>query len=94
MEDYPDLLALQNLLHDDTPENLARSYKEKGNEHFKKGSGKKYFIRQAIQSYTEGIEAGSSEKNVNAQLYNNRALMHMHLKNFGRAIDDCKSALK
>lgn len=48
IEDYPDLLALQNLFHDDTPENLARSHKEKGNEHFKKGAGKKYFIRQAI----------------------------------------------
>lgn len=57
----------------------VRVDQEKGNEHFKKGAGKKYFIRQAIQSYTEGIEAGSSEKNVNAQLYNNRALMHMHL---------------
>ncbi|KAL4438075.1 hypothetical protein ABPG74_016854 [Tetrahymena malaccensis] len=94
IEDYPELLALQNLMFDDTPENLAQNFKRQGNEHFKKGEGKRYFIRQALNAYTEGIEARSSEKDVNAQLHNNRALMNMKLKNFGKAIDDCKMAIK
>lgn len=37
------LLAMQNLLYDDTPENLAKHFNEKGNELFKKGPGKRYY---------------------------------------------------
>ena len=90
IDDYPDLVALQNLIYDDEPENVARHCKVKskyfqktttiqvkGNELYKKGTGKKYFIKEALKAYTEGIDAKGKDKETNAILYTNRALMHI-----------------
>ncbi|EGR34157.1 tetratricopeptide repeat protein, partial [Ichthyophthirius multifiliis] len=108
IENNPDLVALQNLIYDDEPENIAKNckvkqkntqktttkkQKERGNDIFKKGTGKRYFIKEALKTYTEGIDAQGKDKEINAILYNNRALMNIQLKNFGKAIDDCKQAI-
>lgn len=50
---------------------------EKGNELFKKGPGKRYYQFEALNSYTEGIESNGSEKEVNAKLHCNRALIQI-----------------
>ena len=71
----PELLAIQNLMFEDTPENLANYFNRKGNEQYKAGTEKKYYLKQALKSYTEGIEKNSSDQVTNARLYANRALI-------------------
>ena len=79
LEDNPDLLALQSLLYDDTPEEPATHFNKKGNEFFKKGSNVKYFLKEALKSYTEGIESNSPDKKTNSKLYSNRAYVQLKL---------------
>ncbi len=50
----PHLKALQSIIYDDeSPEGLAESFKERGNEFYKQGS---QFYQGALKSYTKGIE--------------------------------------
>jgi hypothetical protein len=56
---------------------LATSYKEDGNFNYK---CKNY--RMAIISYTEGLRQNCENLELNANLLNNRAACHFHLKNF------------
>lgn len=88
----PLMEGLQQLKYDpleNTPEELATSYKEEGNFNFK---CKKY--RHAIINYTEGLKVKCSERDVNAQLYNNRAASNFLLKNYRSCLTDCQIALK
>ena len=59
----------------------ADAYRNKGNEAFKKGD----FIN-AIHFYTEGIKMNSDAKELNAKLYNNRAIAHFKLGKIMRAL--------
>ncbi|KAK1116586.1 hypothetical protein K0M31_018268 [Melipona bicolor] len=88
----PLLEGLQQLKYgedENTPEELANSYKEDGNFNFKH---KKY--RLAIMNYTEGIRIKCKDNDLMAQLYNNRAAAHFMLKNYRSSLNDCKFALK
>ncbi|KAK7865061.1 hypothetical protein R5R35_007188 [Gryllus longicercus] len=88
----PLLEGIQQLKYDEeenTPEELAATYKEDGNFNFK---CKKY--RVAVISYTEGIRQNCNNKDLNAQLYNNRAASHFFLKNYRSCLRDCQEALK
>lgn len=88
----PLMEGLQQLKYDEnenTPEELAANYKEDGNFNFK---CKKY--RLAILSYTEGIRTNCNDKNLLAQLYNNRSACHFMIKNYLSCLNDCMSALK
>ncbi|XP_075228645.1 DNA polymerase interacting tpr containing protein of 47kD [Lycorma delicatula] len=88
----PLLQGLQDLKYDtseNTPEELALTYKEDGNFNFK---CKKY--RLAIMSYTEGLKQKCHDEDLNAQLYNNRSASHYFLKNYRSSLNDCLSALK
>nr|CAD7413968.1 unnamed protein product [Timema poppensis] len=76
----PLMEGLQQLKYDETensPEDLANSYKEDGNFNFKI---KKY--RMAIIAYSEGLRHKCSDDKLNAQLHNNRAAAHFFLKNY------------
>lgn len=46
-----------------------------------------------MKAYTEGIDLYSKDKETNAKLFCNRALIQMKFKNFGRAIEDCRQAI-
>lgn len=88
----PLLEGLQQLKYgedENTPEELANSYKEDGNFNFKH---EKY--RLAIMNYTEGIRTKCKDTDLMAQLYNNRAAAHFMLKNYRSSLNDCKFALK
>ncbi|XP_054274161.1 DNA polymerase interacting tetratricopeptide repeat-containing, protein of 47 kDa [Macrosteles quadrilineatus] len=88
----PLMEGLQQLKYDtteNTPEELAATYKEEGNFNFK---CKKY--RFAILSFTEGIKQKCSDNSLNAQLYNNRAAANFFLQNFRSSLSDCLAALK
>ncbi|CAH1390389.1 unnamed protein product [Nezara viridula] len=83
------LQQLKYSKEENSPEELAVSYKEDGNFNFK---CKNY--RMAIISYTEGLSQKPSNPELQAQLLNNRAAAHWELKNFRSCYNDCKAALK
>ncbi|KAG7189642.1 hypothetical protein KM043_017322 [Ampulex compressa] len=88
----PLMEGLQQLKYgedENTPEELAKNYKEDGNFNYKY---KKY--RLAILSYTEGIRTKCKDQDLMAQLYNNRAAAHFMIKNYRSSLNDCKQALK
>lgn len=72
-----------------TPNELAQSYKEDGNFNYKH---KKY--RLAVLSFSKGIASKCEDKDLLAQLYNNRALAQLKLENYRSGFNDCKQALK
>lgn len=88
----PLMQGIQQLKYDETentPEDLAKAYKEDGNFNFK---CKKY--RHAIIAYTEGLKKKCQDDDLNAQLYNNRAASNFFLKNYRSCLNDCLAALK
>ncbi|KAF6200787.1 hypothetical protein GE061_005233 [Apolygus lucorum] len=75
--------------HENTTEELALAHKDDGNQAFKVAN-----YRLAVMSYTEGIAKKSTDKHINATLYNNRAAAHFRLKNYRSCYNDCKKALE
>ncbi|XP_069498224.1 tetratricopeptide repeat protein 4 isoform X2 [Ambystoma mexicanum] len=98
-EKNPDLACLQSILFDAdrSPEEQAKSYKDEGNDYFKEKNYKK-----AIISYTEGLNMKSTNLDLNAILYTNRAaaqfhlgaLCHLEMKHFTEAITWCDEGLE
>ncbi|XP_011504516.1 PREDICTED: tetratricopeptide repeat protein 4 [Ceratosolen solmsi marchali] len=72
-----------------TPSELALSYKEDGNFNFKY---KKYHL--AILNFSKGISTKCDDSELLAQLYNNRALAQLKLKNYRSGLRDCKRSLE
>ena len=88
----PLMQGLQDLKYsadENTPEELAKNYKEDGNFNFK---CKKY--RFAIASYTEGLKARCGDAEVNTQLLTNRAVCQFYIGNYRSSLLDCQAALK
>lgn len=86
----PMVKALQDLKYDpkfNSPEELARVYKDDGNENFKL---KKY--RWAVLSYTEGLKQKSSDNQMNSMLLGNRSAAHFFLGNYRSALRDASKA--
>lgn len=96
-DDIPPLVeAMRQLKYSEdcnTPEELAKQYKLDGNENFK---NKKYL--DAIASYSRGINYLVKELDETAELksvlFSNRAACHVMLKDYQKAVDDCKQALR
>jgi tetratricopeptide (TPR) repeat protein len=89
----PGLEALQGLLYDDEPINLARHFNKKGNEYMAKGLNK-YTMKEALKSYEEGLLLEFDDDELKAKLSSNRAFLHMKYKNYGRAIEDGLKAIE
>ncbi|KAI4455293.1 tetratricopeptide repeat protein 4 [Holotrichia oblita] len=89
---HPLYEGLQQLKYDpleNTPVELATSYKDDGNFNFKH---KNY--RLAILAYTEGIKIKCGDIDLEASLLNNRSAAHFYLKNYRSCLRDCELALK
>merc|ERR550519_2289617 len=87
----PMMKGMQDLKYsstENTPEELAKNYKEDGNFNFK---CKKY--RFAIASYTEGLKANAGDLEINTQLLTNRAAAQYHIGNYRSSLRDCEAAL-
>ncbi|KAG8965887.1 hypothetical protein FRC03_012819 [Tulasnella sp. 419] len=82
------LEALQSLVHEGTPDEVALNFKEQGNEYFR---GKRY--REAMGFYTQGIDAKPESLALREALYGNRAACNLELKNFGSVLRDTSSLL-
>ncbi|CAE6425194.1 unnamed protein product [Rhizoctonia solani] len=103
-DDQNTLAALQSLIHEGDPEEVASNFKDQGNEYFKSRR-----FREAMGFYTQGVEAltiqsiDGKPKIVEVQekdrpLYNalllNRAAVNLELENFGKVLKDVKLVLE
>ena len=83
--------GLQDLKYspdENSPEELAKNYKEDGNFNFK---CKKY--RFATASYTEGLKVKCGVKEVDTALLTNRAAAQFHVANYRSRLIDCRSLI-
>ncbi|XP_032552750.1 tetratricopeptide repeat protein 4 isoform X2 [Chiroxiphia lanceolata] len=87
----PELACLQSLLFDEeqSPAELARMYKNEGNEYFKE---KDY--GRAVAAYSEGLRKKCEDPELNAVLLTNRGAAHFHLGNYRSALNDAIQAKK
>ncbi|XP_022904702.2 DNA polymerase interacting tetratricopeptide repeat-containing, protein of 47 kDa [Onthophagus taurus] len=89
---HPLYEGLQQLKYDpneNSPTELATSYKDDGNFNFKH---KNY--RLAILSYTEGIKVKCGDPEIESSLLNNRSAANYYLKNYRSSLRDSELALK
>eukprot|EP01025_Chloroclados_australasicus_P045246 TRINITY_DN4939_c0_g2_i1.p1 TRINITY_DN4939_c0_g2~~TRINITY_DN4939_c0_g2_i1.p1 ORF type:complete len:393 (-),score=32.44 TRINITY_DN4939_c0_g2_i1:375-1553(-) len=93
---HPDRVALESFIGEFTPVERATSCKDRGNERlqFALKHDKKQMIREAVESYSQGLAFGVEDELLNSVLYSNRAQAHIHLGNWGNALHDCKWAIK
>jgi len=85
----PVLSALQDLVHDGTPDEVAQNFKEQGNEYFR---GKRY--REALGFYTQGVDAKPDDVQLKEALLLNRAACNLELENYGSVLRDCATVIK
>ncbi|CAH0390036.1 unnamed protein product [Bemisia tabaci] len=84
--------GIQQLKYDESensPEELAATYKKEGDFFFK---CKKY--KKAIINYSQGLHYKCNDQELNATLLNNRSAAHFFIENFRSSYNDCKAALK
>lgn len=88
---YPELATLRAILHDEdrTPEEKAKDLKNEGNAFFQE---KKY--EKAIMSYTAALAVKSSDQDLNAVIFCNRAAAHFYLGNMRSALKNATAAKK
>ncbi|KFO96459.1 Tetratricopeptide repeat protein 4, partial [Calypte anna] len=71
------------------PAELARMYKNEGNEYFKERD-----YRKAVIAYTEGLKKKCEEPELSAVLHTNRGAAQFHLGNYRSALNDAIQAKK
>ncbi|KAI0260525.1 hypothetical protein BC834DRAFT_1044554 [Gloeopeniophorella convolvens] len=87
-DDNPALSALQSLVHDGTPDEIAQSFKEQGNEYFR---GRRF--REAAGFYAQGVQARPDDAALREALLLNRAACNLELQNYGAVLRDCADAI-
>ncbi|CAE6446460.1 unnamed protein product [Rhizoctonia solani] len=103
-QDQATLAALQSLIHEGDPEEIASNFKDQGNEYFQSRR-----FREAMGFYTQGVEALTIQsvdgkpkivevKERDRPLYHalllNRAAANLELENFGRVLKDVQLVLE
>ena len=82
-----------------TPEQRAECHKLEGNEVFGHAvkcphqDRKRQLFNEAYEYYTKALAERSPDDKAVSIYYSNRATVNFHLKNFGKAISDCRWAL-
>ncbi|KAG8821778.1 hypothetical protein FRC19_007258 [Serendipita sp. 401] len=82
------LEALQALVYDGTPDEIATNFKDQGNDYFK---SKRY--REALGFYNQALDAKTTEKALLESLHLNRAACNLELQNYGSVLRDCSKVL-
>jgi len=86
--------ALQNLMYDkEDPRKIAYHMNEKGKEYVGKGAHK-YYQREALKAFDDALLQEFEDDDLRAKIHSNRSLVNYKLKNFGRAIEDARAAIK
>lgn len=89
-----DFEVIADLVKSTAPTERANNFKNSGNAAYSLGiKGDKTRMRHALVYYTQGLEAGSTDKSTLAALHSNRALVHLALENYGNCIQDCMHAI-
>ena len=70
--------ALQSLVFDGTPLEVAENFKQQGNACFAAGKTR---YQDSITFYTQGIQANCEDVEMNSVLHSNRAAVHLALCN-------------
>jgi hypothetical protein len=96
VEGNADMAAINALIEESTPEERALNFKDQGNRALKTGleQRKKFFLRQAIEQYTEGLDLNCADAKLHSLLFSNRAHVNLLLGNFGNALLDAKDAIR
>ncbi|KAL9981540.1 hypothetical protein ACROYT_G010251 [Oculina patagonica] len=72
---------------DESLREKAEVFKNKGNYEYSKKN-----LSTAIHFYTEGIKVNCKDDELNAKLYSNRAIAHLHLGNYENSLRDARAA--
>lgn len=91
LEEIPALAALQSLIYEGSPVEVARNFKDQGNEAYKSGPNG---YDDAIKYYTQGLDQKCTDAGLNALLHLNRAAVQISRKNYGKALEDSREAMK
>ncbi|KAH7100580.1 TPR-like protein [Auriculariales sp. MPI-PUGE-AT-0066] len=86
--DDPTIAAIQSLLYEGTPDEVAQNFKEQGNEAFKERRW-----RDALAFYAQGIAAKPTDASLLEALLCNSAASNLELQNYGSALKSCAAAL-
>ncbi|CAG8475500.1 4871_t:CDS:2 [Acaulospora morrowiae] len=89
-EENDSLAALQSLLFDGPPEEIAENFKRQGNECFKEGRTK---YQDAIVFYTKALETNCSDNKIIEACLANRAAVNLELGNFRKVLTDCAKVI-
>ena len=67
-----------------------------GNDAYKRGVQlrKKYFILEAVECYSRGLEVPPESTSLKSMLHSNRAQAHLKLSNNRKALEDSLVAIK
>jgi tetratricopeptide (TPR) repeat protein len=94
--DNPDLAAINSIIEETSPNERMLGFKDYGNRALQTGlqHRKKYYLRQAIEQYTQGVNVeGSDDTELKSILYSNRAHVNLLLGNYRNALVDAKDAI-
>ena len=86
------LQAIQSLVYDGTPVEIATNFKNQGNEIVQ--ARQKQHYQHAIQYYARALEQNCGDDTVDCACFLNRARVHLELGNHRSTITDCQRALK
>ncbi|CAI2181091.1 17447_t:CDS:2 [Funneliformis geosporum] len=90
-EESDTLAALQTLIYDGPPEEVAENFKNQGNECFKVGKSQ---YKDAIEYYTKALDTKCKDDKIIEACLTNRAAVNLELENFRKVLTDCSKALK
>ncbi|KAI8084488.1 uncharacterized protein BX664DRAFT_387222 [Halteromyces radiatus] len=90
-EENETLAALQSLVYDGTPEEIAENFKNQGNDCFKAG---KFKYKDAIGFYTRALDTECKDMKIMEACYANRAAVNLELGNYGKVLRDCAKCLE
>ncbi|GAM20346.1 hypothetical protein SAMD00019534_035210 [Acytostelium subglobosum LB1] len=98
----PMLDAIQSITDECTPEELADSYKDQGNERFQLSNAKTTtkkderdrYRQEAIYFYTKALDIKTKDMKRNSIYLSNRAAVNLDNKNYGKVIRDCLIAVE
>jgi tetratricopeptide (TPR) repeat protein len=90
-EENESLAALQSLIYDGPPEEVAENFKNQGNDCFKVGKSQ---YKDAISYYTKALETNCKDNKIIEACLTNRAAVNLELGNYRQVLIDCSKALK
>jgi len=85
--------AIQALVYEGTPDEVASRFLARGDEYLIKKIPKQY-LEAAKTSYESGIEQNPESKDTNYRLLFGKASVNFLSRNYGRCIEDVEKALK